>query len=47
MAVDRDRQVADLRPTDGDRILEEDVPFASIFPMGDARHRGRSNLQGD
>ncbi|UWZ84678.1 hypothetical protein [Occallatibacter riparius] len=45
MAVDRDRQVADLLPTIGDRVLEEDVPFASILPMLDIR--GRHNSQGD
>ncbi len=33
MAVDRDRQVADLIPTDDDRRLEEDVLFASILPL--------------
>lgn len=47
MAVDRERQVADLIPTSGDRVLEEDVPFASILPMLDARLHGRGNLQGD
>jgi hypothetical protein len=45
MAVDRDRQVVDLLPTDGDRILKEDVPFASILPMQDARLR--SSSEGD
>jgi hypothetical protein len=45
MSVDRDRQVADLIPTDDDRRLEEDVPFGSILPFDESRLHGRNNLQ--
>lgn len=44
MSVDRDRQVADLIPTDGGRGLEEDVPFASILPFEESHLHGRDNL---
>jgi hypothetical protein len=44
MAVDRDRQVADLIPTDDDQGLEEDVPFASILPLEETHPHGRDNL---
>jgi hypothetical protein len=44
MAVDSDRQVADLIPTDGGRSLEEDVPFASILPLEESRSHGRDTL---
>jgi hypothetical protein len=47
MSVDRDRQVADLIPTDDDRRLEEDVPFASILPFEESHLHGRNNSQGD
>jgi hypothetical protein len=44
MAVDRDRQVADLIPTDGGQGLEEDVPFASILPFEESSPHGRHKL---
>jgi hypothetical protein len=47
MSVDRDRQVADLIPTDGGQGLEEDVPFASIVLLDESRPHGRGNRQGD
>jgi hypothetical protein len=43
VAVDRDRQVADLIPAAEEGVLEEDVPFASIQPLQHARPHGQGD----
>lgn len=43
MAVDRDRQVADLIPTASEGTVEEDVPFAVIVQQYEARGDARED----
>jgi hypothetical protein len=43
MAVDRERQVADLIPTVSEGTVEEDVPFAAILPHPDGRVDARED----